>query len=134
MVFNRSAALIEKVRTLYAAVGDTTDNLERFFTEDFVITEAADLPYGGRFEGRAALRALVDRINATIVAENVSIERFAAGDNHVIASLRFDVRLPDGAFVRQWVAEEFFFREELITEIRPYYFDNSIINRSVCAA
>ena len=127
----RSDALIGKVRELYAATGDKADDLERFLTMDFVITEASDLSYGGCFRGPSALRSLVDRINAMIVAKNVVIERYAVGENHVVASLSFDVPMPDGTVARQWVAEEFFFRGGLIAEIRPYYFDTSIINRAV---
>ena len=121
---------VETVRALYAAVGDPADDLRRFFTPDVIISEAPDLPYGGTFIGPGALRPLVTRINGLITATNVAVGQFAVAENQVIAMLSFDVALPDGSARRQHVAEEFLFDGELIRQIRPFYYDTSLINRA----
>ena len=124
-----AANLIATVQGLYAAVGDPEDDLERFFTEDLVILEAPDLPYGGRFVGPRALRELINYMNNVITAQNIVVERYAVGEGHVVASLRFDLVLRGGEFATQHVVEEFTFAGPLIREIRPYYFSSSEIRR-----
>ena len=130
MPSHRQQHQLDMVRSLYAAVSDPAADLSSYLTEQFVITEAANLPYAGVYRGRTALRALVDWIGSRMSVSNVTVERYAVGTDHVIATLRFDVVLSDGSFATQYVAEEFLFENGLIREMRPFYFDSSLIVRA----
>ena len=120
---------LDFVQKFYAAVPNGDDDLSEYFTEDFVITEAPDLPYGGAYRGKVAMRNLVDRINSMIEVSDVTLHRFTASEDTVIATLSFDLHLKDGSTERQYVAEEFIFSGYLVREVRPYYFDNALMHR-----
>ena len=133
MGFDKGQANLAFVKSFYEAVPDLDNDLSSFFTEDFVITEAPDLPYGGAYRGRTGMRELVNKINGMIVASNVSLERFAVSEDSVIATLRFDLALTGGGTATQYVAEEFIFEGDKVREVRPYYFDNALMHRGVAA-
>ena len=125
---------VKLVKAFYKAMPDITNDLSDFFTNDFVISEAQDLPYGGVYRGRTAMRQLVDKINGMISVSDVTLQRFAASEDSVIATLRFDLMLLDGGKDTQYVAEEFLFRGDKICEVRAYYFDNALMHRGVAGS
>ena len=121
------------VRRFYAAVPQIDDDLSYFFTDDFFITEADDLPYGGEYRGKLAMRELVTRINEMITVADVQIHRLAVSEDSVIATLSFDLDVGNGMHERQYVAEEFLLTGDLIREVRPYYFNNALMHRNLTA-
>jgi hypothetical protein len=134
MPAHREQLQLETVQSLYKAVSDPAADLSSYLSENFVILEAPGLPYAGVYRGRDALRALVNWIGSRMSVSNVTIERYAVGADHVIATLRFDLTLNDGSSATQYVAEEFLFEDGLIREMRPFYFDSSLISRAAASS
>ena len=120
---------IRTVKALYAATG-TGDwpAAESMLTEDFLVTEAGTLPFGGVYRGRRALHELFMQVIPATGVTDLDIQQITAGGNTVVVLL--DLVLGDSPGVRVPVAEVFQFRDGKVCEIKPYYFDP----RPMCAA
>jgi len=54
------------------------------FHEDIVIREAVELPYGGDWQGKEGLRALMTKIDSLATLTPIDVEVFDVGEDHVI--------------------------------------------------
>jgi ketosteroid isomerase-like protein len=108
--------------------------VEALLTEDFVIREAADLPFAGTFSGRGALRELLTKVGAMLKLKDVRIGSFAESGDCIIVPIDLVVEAagPDGARVEVIpLLERLRFRGGLICELQPFYFDASQVRACV---
>ncbi len=91
-------------------------------TEDFVVTEAADLPYGGNWQGVAGLQALFGQVASLVTMRDVKLKRyFVNGDQAVVT---IDLVIDDRGVPRTVeIMEIVYFRGDRIYKQQPYYFD-----------
>jgi ketosteroid isomerase-like protein len=94
--------------------------------DELVIHEAASLPYGGTYRGKAALRKLVETVGSHFA--NPSFERtaMASGDGRVIAFFTIAFDTPAGRDTHE-IVEVNEFRDGRIAVIKPFYWDTDTI-------
>ncbi len=124
---------IETTRHLYAvcAEGDW-DAVSEMLTDDFFVTEAPGLPFAGLYSGKNALRELFTKVMGMMPVEGLDLIEMTAGGDWVIVLVEMKARDADGEF-RIPLAEATRLRDGLVAEIKPYYFDPSLVDRAVRA-
>ncbi len=128
---DRAARQRSIITALYdaAARGDWAA-AEAHLTEDFFITEAPGLPFGGVYCGRGALRELYAKVLPMLAVERLETEATTCGGDHAVTLVTFH-------FARGLepvrIAEMFRFEGEAVAEIRPYYFDPEVVDAAVRA-
>lgn len=125
-------AMIRAVDDLYAATGTGDwDRAAAMLTDDFVVTEADTLPMAGVYRGKNALRDLYIKVMGMMDVAGLDRVETTAGRDHAVTILSF--RFADPALPPARLLELFRFRDGLICEIVPYYFDPAPIV-AACAA
>ncbi len=118
-------AMIDK---LYAASGaGDFEACEALMTDDFKITEADNLPFGGVYEGKTALRDLYAKVMSMMSIKGLSHSHLMVGEDCAVVMVDMEL---DGPPIQ--LLEMFLFRDGKVCEIRPYYFnaDNVAANCS----
>jgi ketosteroid isomerase-like protein len=126
------ARIREMIEHLYALTNtgqwaDVADCL----TDDFRISEADSLPYGGEYLGKSALQDLYTRVFAYWDDASLEIRDIAISEGHAIAllSLHATSRF-NGERLGMPLCEVFHLRGDRICGITPYYFDTAAIARA----
>lgn len=127
-----SEAMRAMVTRLYEATGaGDWDAAAAMLTDDFSITEADSVPFAGTWHGRNALRELFTKVMGMMDVAGFDIVETTVGADHAVTILSF--RFADPALAPAPLCELFRFRDGLVCEIRPYYFDPAPIV-AACAA
>ncbi|HKQ84084.1 MAG TPA: nuclear transport factor 2 family protein [Steroidobacteraceae bacterium] len=105
--------------------------VETMLTDDFYLTEAPGLPFAGVYRGRRALREVFERVFTMLDIAGLDVHDIAVGENHAVGVL--DMVLAGTPPVRVAITEVFRFRAGKVCEIRPHYFDTSVIVAAVAA-
>lgn len=98
-------------------------------TDDFHVTEADDLPFGGIHAGKDALSELAKQVFGVLGGFDLSYGHLMYGDNVACSIVTLTPKaLPDEKIE---IAEVFFFRDGKVCEIKPFYFNTGQLNRIV---
>ena len=118
------------VKALYEATGSGNFDLaETFLSDDFFVTESDLLPFAGVYRGKTALRQLYTKVMGMMDVAGLELKGSTCGGDLVIYWVEFV--FPSGK--RADLAEMFRLRDGKICEIRPFYFDPSIVTEAVKA-
>jgi len=115
----------EMLSAVYAAAGARDwDRVESLIHPDFVLYEAAALPFGGEWRGKDALQRCAAAMYGTWAEAKVNIHDITGGDTHAVVVLTLTMTPNDGgeAF-SQTVCEAGAFEDGLLKELRIHYFD-----------
>jgi uncharacterized protein len=119
-------ALVERLYQV-AGAGDWTAVAE-LLADDFVITEAAGLPYAGTWRGKDALRQVYTLVMGKWRDAKVDIHAITVGDGHAVGLLTLHATSPvSGERLSLPIAEIFRVNAGKIAEIRPFYFDTAAV-------
>lgn len=112
---------------VYAAAGARDwDKVESLIHPDFVLYEAAGLPFGGEWRGPDALQRCAMAMYGTWEQATVDIHDFTGGDIWAAAVLTLTMAPKDGsAPFTQTVCEAGRFEDGLLKELRIHYFDTA---------
>lgn len=125
---------LELTKALYeATTSGNWEAAEAMLTDDFVATEAPNLPFAGVYRGKKGLQELFGKVMGMIDATGFDIQAMTAGDDWVVVLLDMMARDSDGSELRLPLAEAMRFRDGKVCEIRPYYFDSELLARAVKA-
>lgn len=126
------AAHLAQINALYEATGrgDWATAAEEL-TDDFFVTEADGLPFGGLYTGKMALQTLYTKVMGMMDVARLDLIETTVGDTHAVTLV--DFVFTDPSIPRARVAEMFRFRGDKICEIRPYYFDPAPVHAAVRA-
>lgn len=116
--------MMEKLRR-----GDMRGAAE-FLHEDFRLVEQPGMPYEGEWLGRDGFIQLFEAIGSTWARwkDDPYPWVLASVDNKVFKEVRFKATLAaNGAQIEMDFVEVMEFRDDLIAEVRPYYWDPSRI-------
>ncbi len=121
--------MTEIVEALYAATGvGDWDTAESHFTDDFRIVECDSLPYGGLYTGKRAMRDLFADVMAFWADPALELEGVAAGGGYAYGIVKLTVTSRNtGKRQLIEIAERFEFRDDLVCEVKPFYFDTHAI-------
>jgi ketosteroid isomerase-like protein len=121
------------VEQLYAAAGaGDWDNVAALLTDDFVIREAAGLPYAGTWHGKDALRQVYMLVMGAWQDPKVAIHALTVGDGHAVGLLTLTVTAPGTGERHSFpIAEMFRIDNGRIAEIQPYYFDTAAVTKAL---
>ena len=113
---------------------DKTDAeaLARAFHPDVVVHEPASLPYSGDWRGLTGIASLL-RVMSEVWSD-VGVEDLAAAQSGDLVFMTCRLRLTSrarGAFIVQPFAEVLRFREGLLLDGTPFYFDTAEILRAI---
>lgn len=118
------------VQSLYEATGSGNFDLaETFLSDDFFVTESDLLPFAGVYRGKTALRQLYTKVMGMMDVAGLELKGSTCGGDLVIYWVEFV--FPSGK--RADLAEMFRIRDGKVCEIRPFYFDPSIVTEAVKA-
>ncbi|MET0988844.1 MAG: nuclear transport factor 2 family protein [Steroidobacteraceae bacterium] len=107
------------------------EQVETLLTDDFYLTEAPGLPFEGIYRGRSALRQVFGRVFTMLDIAGLDVHDITVGEHHAVGVL--DMLLAGKPPVRVAITEVFRFRDGKVCEIRPHYFDTSVIVAAVAA-
>ncbi len=111
----------ELVKRHYALnMAGNAEAAEGLLSEDFVITTPSYMPFGGTFRGRRAFRELIPLVAAAVGPVKLDFVATTVGDDFVVEIVDFTL---EGASGPLRVLEVNRFRDDLICEITPFYFD-----------
>lgn len=124
---------LEATKHLYAicAQGDWAA-VREMLDDDFFVTEAPGLPYAGVFRGKDGLQQLYGTVMGMMDLSGLDLIEMTAGGDWVIVLVEMLARDAEGDF-RIPLAEATRFRGGKVCEIKPYYFDPSLVQRAVDA-
>jgi ketosteroid isomerase-like protein len=118
------------VQSLYEATGSGNFDLaETFLSDDFFVSESPLLPFAGVYRGKTALRQLYTKVMGMMDVAGLELKGSTCGGDLVIYWVEFV--FPSGK--RADLAEMFRIRDGKVCEIRPCYFDPSIVTEAVKA-
>ena len=113
------------VRNAYASF--LSGNIPGFlatFDDDSVLIEAASLPYGGEYRGRAAIGGLLADMAAAWDGIGFAIQEIVEGDRLVIAYGQFTaIGRATGKAIAFPIAEVWEFDGDKVKSLTPVYFD-----------
>lgn len=115
----------ELLAKVYATAG-TRDwaALAALIHPDFVLYEAASLPFAGEWRGRDALQRCAAAMYGTWKEAKVEILDCTGGDTHAVMVIRLTMHPKDGSTpFTQTVCEAGTFEDGLLRELRIHYFD-----------
>lgn len=115
----------DMLAAVYAAAGaGDWSAVERLLHPDFVLHEAAGLPFGGEWRGKDALQRCAAAMFGTWAKATVDIHDITGGDTHAVVVLTLTMHPRDGsAPFSQTVCEAGTFADGLLKELRIHYFD-----------
>ncbi len=121
--------LADLVNKFYAASAAGDFELARsMMTDDFKITEADDLPFGGVYSGKGALEELYAKVMGMMNIAELKHSHMMVGDGCVCCMVHL---VPASGGEPITLMELFLFDGELLAEIRPYYFNTARV-KEVC--
>jgi len=108
--------------------GAKRHQLERYFDPNLIIIEAESLPFGGVYHGCAGYFELVSKVFSTWRNVQVEVNEYVGENDTVVVLATMTGELKDSghAFAIP-IAEVWRFRDGLISQIQPYYFDTAAI-------
>lgn len=117
---------LDLVKRHYAlnSAGDF-DTAAELVTDDFVITIPPYMPFAGEYRGKTAMRTLIPIVVATVSVSGVKYVATTVGDGYVAELVEFTLAENDGPPMQ--AVEVNSFRSNQICEIRPYYFDATLM-------
>ena len=101
-------------------------SLARAFHPDVVVHEPASLPYAGDWKGLAGIAALLGRMSE--VWSDMAVEDMTAARTEDIVFMSCTLKLTSratGAVIRQPFAEVLSFRDGLLLDGTPFYYDTA---------
>ena len=111
------------IEALYAATGEGDfDKAETYLSDDLFICEADELPFGGRIEGKTALRELFGKVMGMMDVASLDVVQTVTGGDYAVTIL--SMRFQDPNLEPALLCELFRFRDGKVCEIRPYYFSS----------
>ncbi len=115
----------EKLAAVYAAAGARNwDLVESLLHPDFVLHEAAGLPFGGEWRGKDALQRCAAAMYGTWAEAKVEIHDITGGDTWGVTVLTLTMTPKDGGETfSQTVCEAGSFEDGLLKDLRIHYFD-----------
>lgn len=106
-----------------AAAGDW-DKVERLIHPDFVLYEAACLPFAGEWRGKDALQRCAAAMYGTWADAKVEMLDCTGGETHAVMVIRLTMHPRDGSNpFTQTVCEAGTFEDGLLKTLRIHYFD-----------
>lgn len=110
---------------VYAAAGAREwDKVESLLHSDFVLYEAASLPFAGEWRGKDALQRCAAAMYGTWAEAKVDIHDVTGGDSWAVTVLTLTMTPKGGGQTfRQTVCEAGTFEDGLLKELRIHYFD-----------
>lgn len=115
----------EKLAAVYAAAGARNWELvESLLHPDFVLHEAAGLPFGGEWRGKDALQRCAAAMYGTWAEAKVDIHDITGGDTWGVTVLTLTMTPKNGGETfSQTVCEAGSFEDGLLKDLRIHYFD-----------
>jgi ketosteroid isomerase-like protein len=115
----------ELLAAVYAAAGARDwAKVESLLHPDFVLYEAASLPFAGEWRGKDALQRCAAAMYGTWDQAKVAIHDITGGDSHAVVVLTLTMHPKDGsAPFSQTVCEAGTFEDGLLKTLRIHYFD-----------
>lgn len=115
----------EKLAAVYAAAGARDwDLVESLLHPDFVLHEAAGLPFGGEWRGKDALQRCAAAMYGTWAEAKVEIHDITGGDSWGVTVLTLTMTPKNGGETfSQTVCEAGSFEDGLLKDFRIHYFD-----------
>jgi uncharacterized protein len=116
-------------RFLEAMASNDAAGMDALIHSDFILIEPEGLPYGGVYRGRKGWRTLVQRVIATWSAFRIHVSE-ELGETEDTVVTRFDISGRSRKSGKAWsssVLELWRFRDGLLVEISPYYFDTHLL-------
>ena len=115
----------EMLAAVYAAAGaGDWAQVETLTHPDFVLHEAACLPFAGEWRGRDALQRCAAAMYGTWARAEVEILDCTGGETHAVMVIRLTMHPKDGsAPFTQTVCEAGTFEDGLLRSLRIHYFD-----------
>jgi len=115
----------EMLAAVYAAAGARDwDTVESLIHPDFVLNEAASLPFAGEWRGKDALQRCAAAMYSTWAEAKVEILDCTGGETHAVMVIRLTMHPKDGSTpFTQTVCEAGSFEGGLLKELRIHYFD-----------
>jgi hypothetical protein len=95
-------------------------------TDDFQVTEADDLPFGGIHAGKNALGELAKEVFATLGGVTLSYDNLMYGENCACSLVTLTPKKAPDQKIE--IAEVFFFRDGKVCEIKPFYFNTQRVH------
>ena len=113
-------------KAVLAALFDATGRgdwtaVQACLADDVVISEADALPFAGAYHGKNALRDLYEKVMAMMDVEKLDLIQITTGGDYAIVLIDLIIKAP--VRTRAQVAEVYRFRDGLICEIKPFYYD-----------
>jgi ketosteroid isomerase-like protein len=126
----QASEILKVIDALYdlSARGDFDAAEAHYLSDDLVITEASDLPMGGVYRGRRALRDLYEKVMG--FADVAALERHASMTGSDCAVVHLHIAFADPDLAPAEVLELFRFRDGKVCEIKPFYFDSTSFVRA----
>lgn len=121
--------LADLVNKFYAASAEgdfeTTRNM---MTDNFKITEADNLPFGGVYEGKGALEELFAKVMGMMNIADLRHSHMMVGEDCVCCMVNLVPAEGDGEPIS--LMELFLFEGDKVSEIRPFYFNADQVKRN----
>ncbi|WP_299195555.1 nuclear transport factor 2 family protein [uncultured Erythrobacter sp.] len=110
---------------VYAAAGARDwDKVESLLHDDFVLYEAASLPFAGEWRGKDALQRCAAAMYGTWAEAKVDIHDITGGDTHAVTVLTLTMTPKDGSEAfSQTVCEMGEFEDGKMKSLKIHYFD-----------
>ncbi len=121
---------IEITKQLYAyAVAGDWEGMEKYMHPDFAVIESEGLPYAGKYEGIKGFQEIARTVFSFFDKLAVEPTHYMEGDDYVVAivSIRGKGKKTGRAFESD-LLELFRFKDDKVIEIKPYYWNQQLIN------
>lgn len=119
------AALVNKFYEA-SAVGDF-EATRAMMTDDFKITEAEDLPFGGVYAGKGALEELFAKVMGMMNIAELKHSHMMVGEESVCCMVTL---VPASGGDPISLMELFLFEGDKVSEIRPFYFNTEQVKQN----
>lgn len=125
----------ELLSAVYAAAGARDwDQVESLLHPDFVLYEAACLPFAGEWRGKDALQRCAAAMYGTWAEAKVDIHDITGGDSWAVTVLTLTMTPKGGGETfQQTVCEAGTFEDGLLKELRIHYFDAEEVARKAAS-
>lgn len=131
-----NAGRIKTARDFYQSIlvtGDW-DGVARCLVPDFTVYEAEGLPYGGTYRGIESLKSLLGTLSGHWDNLKIELRDIAAGDSVTVGVLQFSGRAKaTGRELTFPIVEMLEFKGDLISTIRPVYWDTKTLSEALVA-
>ena len=120
---------------VYAAAGARDwDKVESLLHPDFVLYEAACLPFAGEWRGKDALQRCAAAMYGTWAEAKVDIHDITGGETHAVTVLTLTMTPKGGGETfSQTVCEMGEFEDGLMTSLKIHYFDAEEVARKAAS-